>query len=84
MAFLSVITLLPAIFLQRYDVGPDSQGSDALAAFETARLRRSAQFWAAKIGLDPAQQMQAGNAKVLLLLTVQQTYLHAVISVPVA
>jgi hypothetical protein len=55
-----------------------------LAAFESARLRRSAQFWAAKIGLDPAQQMQAGNANVLLLLTVQQTYLHAVISVPVA
>ena len=37
---------------------------------------------AAKISLDLAQQqMQTGNANVLLLLTAQQTYLQAVIQV---
>jgi hypothetical protein len=63
-------------------VEPDSQGSDALAAFETARLsRRPPAIRVAKISFDLAQQMQRGNASVLLLLTVQQTYLHAVIQV---
>ncbi|HXW29050.1 MAG TPA: efflux transporter outer membrane subunit [Xanthobacteraceae bacterium] len=59
--------------------------ADTLAALETdaTALKAARNFErAAKISLDLAQQqMQTGNANVLLLLTAQQTYLQAVIQV---
>ena len=59
--------------------------ADSLAALEAdaTALKAARNFErAAKISLDLAQQqMQTGNANVLLLLTAQQTYLQAVIQV---
>jgi NodT family efflux transporter outer membrane factor (OMF) lipoprotein len=59
--------------------------ADTLAALEAdaAALKAARNFErASKISLDLAQQqMQTGNANVLLLLTAQQTYLQAVIQV---
>ena len=59
--------------------------ADTLAALEAdaTALKAARNFErAAKISLDLAQQqMQTGNANVLLLLTAQQTYLQAVIQV---
>jgi NodT family efflux transporter outer membrane factor (OMF) lipoprotein len=66
-------------------VGALQNVADTLAALETdaTALKAARNFErAAKISLDLAQQqMQTGNANVLLLLTAQQTYLHAVIQV---
>jgi NodT family efflux transporter outer membrane factor (OMF) lipoprotein len=66
-------------------IGAFQNVADTLAALETdaTALKAARNFErAAKISLDLAQQqMQTGNANVLLLLTAQQTYLQAVIQV---
>lgn len=66
-------------------IGALQNVADTLAALEAdaAALKAARNFErAAKISLDLAQQqMQTGNANVLLLLTAQQTYLQAVIQV---
>ena len=66
-------------------VGAVQNVADALRAMQNDAdaLKAARDFErAAKISLDLAQQqMQTGNANVLLLLTAQQTYLQAVIQV---
>jgi NodT family efflux transporter outer membrane factor (OMF) lipoprotein len=66
-------------------IGAVQNVADALRAVqndaETLRAARDFER-AAKISLDLArQQMQTGNANILILLTAQQTYLQAVIQV---
>jgi outer membrane protein TolC len=66
-------------------VGAVQNVADSLRAVQrdAEALRAAIEFErAAKISFDLArQQMQSGNANVLLLLTAQQTYLQAVIQV---
>lgn len=66
-------------------IGALQNVADALHAlqYDAEALRAARDFErAAKISLDLArQQMETGNANVLLLLVAQQTYLQAVIAV---
>ena len=67
--------MLDAAELRRVVAYPVLARADALMAARNFER-------ASKISLDLArQQMQTGNANILLLLTAQQTYLQAIIQV---